>query len=57
MALNTHVSLAQLDAGYIEIYSGLQPATPDVPVDRDVNLAIGGTVAMSSWTVSCAPGQ
>jgi hypothetical protein len=135
MAYNTHVSLSswdlalnailsQLNGGYIEVFSGPQPATPDVPVDgqtllvtlslaadafgdategtatanaitpgvavaagtaawfrayesdgatavidgsvgtsdadmvlSDLAISVGGTVAVSSWTVSCAPGQ
>lgn len=50
MALNTHVALASwnlalnaaidvLNSGFIEIYDGAQPATPDTAVTSQVKLA------------------
>jgi hypothetical protein len=50
MALNTHLAIASwnlaldaginvLNGGFLEIYSGTQPATPDVAVTTQVKLA------------------
>jgi len=62
MALNTHLSLASwnlvlnaaldvLNGGFIEIYDGSQPATPDVAVTSQVKLA---KLALSATAFSAA---
>ena len=64
MAFNTHVSLASwnlmlnagidvLNGGFLELYTGVQPATPDVAITSQVLL---GTCALGSPAFGASSG-